>query len=318
MRATPVLAIPLIAIAAACGGTSGDAGGPVAATVAAPSAGTTAAPAPAATVPTTTTAMPKGEWAFAPGVHLKGTANVGSLTTDGGSKTVTRLFVVDSVSEANHSVQYVDGAWQLPVPVGGEAPEGLAWNGRRAVLASTDGPSRFVTFPLGRDMSSTNAASHEIDLSKRGTFAFDALSTDGNWLYLAQSTDATGKRVDLIRAYDIARDELLADPVVDKTGGTEAMSGTPVAREFSPDGNGVYTVYEGAEHPFVHALLTDNRISVCIDLDGAPAPTATGGWTIAWKDASTLSVTSDRLRRRFELQVTDNFPTLTSTEELKA
>jgi hypothetical protein len=317
MRATPVLAIPLIALAvAACGGTSGAPGGPVAATVAAPSAGTTAVPAVTAAAPATTTPMPDGEWAFAPGVHLKGTANVGSLTDNGTSKTVTRLFVVDSVSEANHSVQYIDGAWDLPVPVGGEPPEGLAWNGRRAVLASTDGPSRFVTFPVGRDMSSTAAASHEIDLSKRGTFTFDTLSTDGNWLYLAQSKDATGKRVDLIRAYDIARDELLADPVVDKTGGTEAMSGTPVAREFSADGNGVYTVYEGSEHPFVHALLTDNRISVCIDLEGSPAPTATGGWTIAWKDPSTLMVTSDRLKKRFQLQVTDNFPVLQRTEAL--
>jgi len=106
--------------------------------------------------------------------------------------------------------------------------------------------------------------------------------------------------------------------VVDPREPDEQMGGLAMTREMSRDGRWAYTLYEGAEHPFVHALLTDNRISVCIDLDGAPAPTATGGWTIAWKDATTLTVTSDRLKKRFELQVTDNFPTLTSTEALQA
>ena len=296
MRVTPALAIPLVAVLAACGGTSSEAGGPVAATVAAPSAATTAAAAPATTAP----AIPKGEWAFAPGAGTKGVANVGSSTSGTTSKTVTRLFVVDAAGGANRSLQYVDGAWQLPVPVGGAAPEGLSWNGRRAVLASTDAPSRFVTFPLAADMSSTAVHAQVIDLGGQGTFRFDALSRDGAWLFLAQSKDAAGNAVDKIRAYDVANRSLLADPVVDKAGGSEAMAGLPVARAFAPDGNAVYTVYEGAEHPFVHGLLTANQISVCIDLPGAPAGSATGTWTIAWKDPGrTLEVTSDRLGKRF-------------------
>jgi hypothetical protein len=312
MRTTIALAIPLVALIAACGGTSGDGGGPVAATVAAPAAGTTAATAPTATAP----ALPNGEWAFAPGARAKGVANVGSATSGTTSKTVTRLFVVDARNDQNRSLQYVDGAWDLPVPVGGAAPEGLAWNGTRAVLASTDGPSRFVTFPLARNMSSSAVRDQVIDLTHDGTFRFDALSRDGAWLFLAQSKDASGNAVDKIRAYDIARGELLADPVVDKAGGSEAMAGLPVARAFAPDGNAVYTVYEGAEHPFVHGLLTGNRISVCIDLPGAPAGGgATGTWTIAWKDPGrTLEVTSSRLHKRFLLDVQDDFPTLTSTE----
>jgi hypothetical protein len=313
MRVTPLIAIPLVAVLAACGGSSGDAGGQVAATVAAPAAGTTAAPAPAATAPT----LPNGEWAFAPGAGTKGVANVGSAGTSSTAKTVTRLFVVDATTQENRSLQYVDGAWQLPVPVGGAAPEGLSWNGMRAVLASTDGPSRFVTFPLAADMSSSAVHDQVIDLADQGTFRFDALSSDGAWLFLAQSKDAAGNAVDKIRAYDIAHRALQADPVVDKAGGSEAMSGVPVAREFAPDGNGVYTVYEGAEHPFVHGLLTANRISVCIDLPGEPAGATSGRWTIAWKvPGRTLEVTSDRLHKRFLLDVQDDFPTLTSTSDI--
>src|SRR5262249_16650086 len=207
-------------------------------------------------------------------------------------------FVVDASSEANRSLQYVDGAWQLPVPVGGAAPEGLSWDGRRAVLASTDSPSRFVTFPLATDMSSSAVHDQVIDLRDQGTFRFDALSRDGAGLFLAQSKDAAGNAVDKIRAYDLTRRELLADPVVDKAGGAEAMAGLPVAREFAPDGNAVYTVYEGSEHPFVHGLLTDNRISVCIDLPGSPAGTATGTGTVAWTaPGRTPAVTSTRLHK---------------------
>ena len=98
---------------------------------------------------------------------------------------------------------------------------------------------------------------------------------------------------------------------MDKGGGSEAMSGTPVARVRSQDGGGVYTVYEGPEHPFVHALLTDMQISVCIDLPAAPDPTATGGWTIELsKNGRVLTATSERLNKSFVMDVTDNFPVL--------
>jgi hypothetical protein len=99
--------------------------------------------------------------------------------------------------------------------------------------------------------------------------------------------------------------------VVDKGGGAEAMTGTPVARVRSADGSAVYTVYEGPEHPFVHALLTDVQISICVDLPGAPAPTATGGWTIAFsRGGRVLTASSERLGKAFVMDVTDNFPVL--------
>jgi hypothetical protein len=45
------------------------------------------------------------------------------------------------------------------------------------------------------------------------------------------------------------------------------MNGHPLTRATSPDGRWAYTLYEGTEHPFVHALDTANRSARCIDLD---------------------------------------------------
>jgi hypothetical protein len=302
MRATLAL-FPLLLVLAACGGSNDTAAPP------APAAASTAAVAPAvsapAAAPTTAAApIPRGEWALAGGAGAKAVANVGS---DGNGATVTRLLVADAVNDATRGIHYVDGAWSLPVPVGGAAPEGIAWDANRAVLVSTDIPSRFVTLPLDTDKTHPSV----IDLAKDGRFTFDALSTDGKLLYLAQAADAAGQPVDQIRSYDIARGALNPDPVVDKGGGAEAMSGTPVARVRSSDGNAVYTVYEGPEHPFVHALLTDVQISICVDLPGSAAPTATGGWTIELsKNGRVLTATSERLGKTFTMDVTDHFPAL--------
>ncbi len=290
MRATLAL-FPLLLVLAACGG-SGDDDAPV------------AAAAPATTAAAAAEALPEGGWAFAGGAGAKAVANVGS---DSSGATVTRLLLADAVGDATRGVHYVDGSWQLPVPVGGAEPEGLAWDANRAVLTSTDVPSRWVTLPLDTDQTRPTV----IDLSKEGTFSFDALSTDGKLFYLAQDADATGQPVDKIRVYDIVRGSLNPDPVVDKAGGSEAMNGTPVARVRSKDGSAVFTVYEGSGHPFVHALLTDLQISVCIDLPAEPAPAAAGGWTMKLSDnGRLLTATSERLSRTFEMDVQDNFPTL--------
>jgi hypothetical protein len=45
------------------------------------------------------------------------------------------------------------------------------------------------------------------------------------------------------------------------------MSGTPLSRVMDADGRWAYTLYASEEHPFVHALDTERRTAVCIDLD---------------------------------------------------
>jgi hypothetical protein len=45
------------------------------------------------------------------------------------------------------------------------------------------------------------------------------------------------------------------------------MTGVPVTRVAGRDGRWAYTLYQSPEHPFVHALDTERRTAVCIDLD---------------------------------------------------
>ena len=66
--------------------------------------------------------------------------------------------------------------------------------------------------------------------------------------------------------------------VADKNEGDEAMAGWPIAQARRPDGM-VFTLYRGAEHPFIHALSSVDAWALCIDLpttgtnDAAAAPT---------------------------------------------
>src|SRR3954454_23686878 len=59
-----------------------------------------------------------------------------------------------------------------------------------------------------------------------------------------------------------------ARTVVGKGETGESRRREAVASASSADGNWVYTLYDGADDaPFVHALSTVDRITVCIDLD---------------------------------------------------
>jgi hypothetical protein len=44
------------------------------------------------------------------------------------------------------------------------------------------------------------------------------------------------------------------------------MRGYPITRATGPGGRWVYTLYAGGKHPFIHALDTVRRTSLCLDL----------------------------------------------------
>jgi hypothetical protein len=104
-------------------------------------------------------------------------------------------------------------------------------------------------------------------LTLPGDFSFDAMSPDGRWLYLIQYTSPDDPLQYRVRAMDSVSGRLLPKPIVDPREPGEAMNGTPLTRAMSPDGRWAYTLYDGTEHPFIHALDTANRSARCIDLD---------------------------------------------------
>ena len=104
-------------------------------------------------------------------------------------------------------------------------------------------------------------------LSLRGTYSFDALSPDASTLYVIRFLDEDGTHYK-VQALDMTVDNPSAKTVVEKGEPGEPMSGQALTRTSSPDGNWVYTLYDGAGHePFIHALSTVDTYTVCIDLE---------------------------------------------------
>jgi hypothetical protein len=140
----------------------------------------------------------------------------------------------------------------------------------------------------------------------RGSFAVDAVSPDGRWLYLTHYKSPTNIADYEVRAYDVARKRLLARPLVDPREPDEKMQGLPATRVMSSDGRWAYTLYGGNEKPFIHALDTVRRRAFCIDVPmlsvdasmGAQLALGSGGSLrveldgalVALLDTSTLAV----------------------------
>lgn len=139
---------------------------------------------------------------------------------------------------------------------------GLSADGRTLVLARprTRFPQRRSAFRLF-DAGTLRPRGRVV---LRGDFTLDAISPDGNRLYLIQSQRFPRYAV---RAYDVAARRLEPDAVVDPAEADEPMLGVPMARVMSLDGRWAYTLYD-ADEPFIHALDTEHGRAKCIDLPG--------------------------------------------------
>jgi hypothetical protein len=159
------------------------------------------------------------------------------------------------------------GSWGIPTLAAGvQTGEGLSWNGRTLVLASTappySSPSKFLL---------VDARRLQVDrtIVLPGSFSFDALSPDASRLYLIEYTH--GQTGDLsryiVRGYDLRTNRLLAGRIADRTQRSWAMKGSPLTRTWSGGGRWVYTLYENpGGYPFIHALDTVRGVAHCIRL----------------------------------------------------
>jgi hypothetical protein len=141
---------------------------------------------------------------------------------------------------------------------------GLAADGGTLVLATprTSWPQRRSDFVV----LGTNGLRRVASFSLRGDFSLDAISPDGDRLYFIETLPDT--RYD-VRAFDLVKQRLLPEPVVDPAEADEPMQGSPMARVLSRDGRWAYTLYDGnGKHPFIHALDTARGRAKCVDLDG--------------------------------------------------
>jgi hypothetical protein len=165
------------------------------------------------------------------------------------------------------------GLFGVPAVTSTGAPGGLSPSGRVLVLAQPP------TYQGLREQSrflfvATPRLSLVRTLELPGEFGFDALSPDGRTLYLIQHISSEDLVRYVVRAYDLNKRRLIANPVVDKRSPGEAMRGYPVARATSAGGAWVYTLYTnvpGGKGVFVHALNAAGRYAFCIDLPDWPS-----------------------------------------------
>jgi hypothetical protein len=99
-----------------------------------------------------------------------------------------------------------------------------------------------------------------------GAFSFDALSPDGETLYLIQHLSERNLLQYVVRAYDLDGGFLWPDRIADTRTRATSMQGSPIARAQTRDGAWVYTLYAGPRYSFIHALDTRRRAAFCIDL----------------------------------------------------
>lgn len=163
------------------------------------------------------------------------------------------------------------GSFTIPTVALDKSTSGLSADGDTLVLAEPlnglgQATSRF-------DVLRAKSLRVRDSVSLPGAYSFDAISPDGNLIYLIQYTSPENPSHYLVRAYDVRAGRMLHKPVIDPSEAGQPMTGRPVTRVMSPTGQWAYTLYQGSdEGPFVHALDTSGRRAVCVDLDGLNLP----------------------------------------------
>ena len=145
-----------------------------------------------------------------------------------------------------------------PVAING-MPGGLSQNGRWLVLQIPGQPHLLVV--------DTSFARRPVAVDLDGSFVFDGISNDGERLYLLQYLSANDYAV---RFFHLQGGFLDPAVVIDKFDPTEPMTGRRLATVASTDGQWQFTVYARANKgAFIHALLMDSPISLCLELPGS-------------------------------------------------
>jgi len=190
----------------------------------------------------------------------------------------------------------VDGTYTIPaIAVDGTA-SGVSADGETLALIN---PRR--TFP--RDdtdflVYEANKLRKPMAIHLEGDFSFDALSPDGETMYLVEYTNPRDYDDYQVRSFDLATETLDPEPILDSEEDPDEMRGLPQTRVTSPDGRWEYTLYDGGGgEPFIHALDVVEGATVCIDLPMI-SPGKTYGATLEIGDDGTSVELFDSKRVR--------------------
>ena len=239
--------------------------------------------------------LASGSVALADGPGYVSQGGSGTLAANGKTRYVAvpagNWTAIEQIHVAGGSVMgwaMLEGGWGIPTPtVATTGGEGLTHDGSRLVVESSSrgAPTMFAVLD-----SRTLRILDRFTLN--GDFAFDALSPDGNTLYLIQHVDSSNVNRYVVRAYVLSSHTLLPGRIADKSQAGWVMEGSAVARTTSGDGRMVYTMYmRPGGYPFIHALDSVQGSAHCVGLpwQGDQAPLANARLTLA-DNGRTLAV----------------------------
>lgn len=189
------------------------------------------------------------------------------------------------------------GDYQLPPATNTGIPGGLSPDGAWLVLQRFDTASHLLVVD-------TSFATPPRPIELPGHFQFDAISNDGERVYLIQQIGGGDYHV---RVYYMSSGSLDPNFIVDKNEGGEAMSGLRLTGLPSRDGAWLFSVYARAHKgAFIHALSLGGPFALCLDLPGTgyeDGHSASLDWSLALSpDGSHLYATNPAMGVVVELE----------------
>jgi hypothetical protein len=210
------------------------------------------------------------------------------VTLQAGEKTTVMAISTDGGEVTGHST--TAGTYTVPaIAIDGTA-SGISADGETLALISPRATFAQQTTDLQLYEARKLRKGPE-NITLKGDFGFDALSPDGETLYLIEYTDPRDPGAYQVRSYDVTSGQLDPDPILDSEEEPGEMRGFPQTRLTSPDGRWEYTLYDGGEHPFIHALDVVDGVTLCIDLDMIHARQTFGATLAMNADESAVELT---------------------------
>jgi hypothetical protein len=212
----------------------------------------------------------------------------------------TLLERVDAETGALQWKRRVSGEWTVPaVSLDGDTA-GIAAGGGRLILIQPRSSFPQRSFSLLVVDPDTLYPRRVIRL--RGDFSFDAISPDGETVFLVEYPDPRDRNDYRLRRLVLPRGRLLPGSLLPENESDEEMRGFPMSRVTGLRGRWEYTLYDGGAtypgrevgEPFVHALDTVGERTLCIDL-GWIKPAAVGRMDLQLSaDGSEVAVVDPR------------------------
>jgi len=202
----------------------------------------------------------------------------------------TALARVDTTGQDVVRTNMIGGGYSIPTVAIDESTSGLSADGSTLVLTRPlvglwQGRTRF-------EILSGKTLRPQTTITVPGAYSFDAISPNGDRLYLIEYTSARDPSRYQVRSYDVSSGRLLHTPIIDPDEKGEPMTGKPMTRTTSASGRWAYALYGGSEEgPFVHALDTMKGEAVCVDLASLVPPDGLRRATLSMSpDGGQLSV----------------------------